>query len=285
MGCFGGGPDKPQYKAAEYKELDLPELQSAFEKFLAQESNFDKLQGVLTSSAEKKLDALEKLMPGYKGSLTRTQQVAKSLAQGEMPADVAERISKSSAFKSLTAGLGNQQRQTVEARDMGTTSMALIGQGIGMQQALRQEAQTWMPLQAMNLAFTPQQIRQEDVSLAQYNNRIQNMQAEANANVYNRQQDANYAYDAQYGGSPWGSVGGGILGAGLGVLAAPYTGGMSIPMGLSLGSAIGSYGGGGQGFSMANTLGGVGAMGTQGFAMGARGGYQFPNFWQEAAKP
>ena len=178
-------PSKPEYKSPVYETLSLPEIQTALEKYIGQEGSFDKLQGTLTSSAKLKLDGLEQLMPGFKGSLTKTQQTAKSLAQGEMPADVAEKISKSSAFKGLTAGLSGQQRQTLEARDLGTNSLALMGQGIGMQQALRQEAQTWMPQQALNLAFTPQAIRAEDVSLAQYNNRIKNQQAMESANIYN----------------------------------------------------------------------------------------------------
>lgn len=275
----GSKPSKPQFQAPQYTELSLPELRTALESFVGQEGMFDKLQGTLSSSATKRMDALEALRPGYKAGLDKAQQVADSNAEGNIPADVAQKISQSAAFKGLMTGGGAQQRSQIEARDLGLTSMDLQGRGLAAQQAIRAETQAMMPLQALNLAFTPQYIRQEDVSTATYNNQIKNQQAAANADTYNRQQMMNYQYDQQYGGSPWAAVGGGILGAGLGVMAAPFTGGMSIPMGLSLGSALGGYAGGGQGLAMANTLGGVGAVGTQGLAMAARGGYSFPNFW------
>jgi hypothetical protein len=280
---MGSSPDKPQYQAPKYTELSLPELRTALSKFIDQEQDFDGLQNAITSSATKRMDALETLQPGYKAGLSQAQQVADSLAQGNVPADVAQKISQSAAFKGLMTGMTGGQRSTVEARDFGLTSLDLQGRGLAAQQALRAEANAQMPLQAMNLAFTPQAIRAEDVTLAEYNNKIKNNQAQANADIYNRQQDANYAYDQKYGGSPWGSIGGGILGTGLGIAAAPFTGGMSIPMGLAMGSSIGSaINGGGQSVGMASMLSGVGGMGMQGFAAAARGGFQFPNFWDNS---
>lgn len=276
---MGSKPSKPQYQAPQYTELSLPELRTALSKFIGQEGDFQKLQETISSSATKRMDALEALQPGYKAGLAKAQQTSDSLAGGNVPADVAQKISQSAAFKGLMTGLPGEQRQAMAARDLGLTSLDLQGRGLAAQQSLRAEANAQMPLQALNLAFSPQYIRQEDVSTATYNNQIKNQQAAANADTYNRQQMMNYQYDQQYGGSPWGAIGGGILGAGLGVMAAPFTGGMSIPMGLSLGSALGGYAGGGQGLAMANTLGGVGAVGTQGLAMAARGGYNFPNFW------
>jgi hypothetical protein len=174
-----------------------------------------------------------------------------------MPADVAEKISKSAAFKGLTAGLSGQQRQTLEARDMGTTSLALMGQGIGMQQQLRQEAQTWMPLQALNLAFSPQAIRQEDVTLAEYNNKIKNQQAEANANTYNRQQQANYEYDSRYGGSPFAGLAGGLGGAGIGAAIGSVVPGIGTLAGAGLGSALGGGIGGAFGGAQSQQFGGI----------------------------
>jgi len=280
---MGSSPDKPQYQTPKYTELSLPELRTALSKFIDQEQDFGKLQDVISSSATKRMDALETLQPGYKAGLTQAQQVADSLAGGNIPADVAQRISQSAAFKGLMTGMSGQQRSTIEARDLGLTSLDLQGRGLAAQQALRAEANAQMPLQALNLAFSPQAIRSEDVTLAEYNNKIKNQQAEANANTYNRQQDANYEYDSKYGGSPWGSIAGGILGAGLGIAAAPFTGGMSIPMGLSMGSAIGGSFGGGQGIGMANMLGGIGGMGMQGLATAARTGYSFPNFYSSGS--
>lgn len=277
-------PSKPQFQAPQYTELSLPELRTALESFVGQEGMFDKLQGTLSSSASKRMDALETLRPGYKAGLDKAQQVADSYAQGNVPADVAQKISQSAAFKGLMTGSGAQQRSQIEARDLGLTSMDLQGRGLAAQQAIRAETQAMMPLQALNLAFTPQYIRQEDVSTATYNNQIKNRQADANANTYNQQQMANYQYDQQYGGSPWGAIGGGILGAGLGVLAAPFTGGMSIPMGLGIGSQMGGFFGGSVGQGVGSGMAGLGfgAASLMG-QMNAGAGPGFPNFYNNSA--
>jgi hypothetical protein len=275
-------PKKPEFQAPQYTELSLPELRTALTKFIEEEKDFGAIQDVLTSSATKKVDALEQLQPGYKAGLSKAQQVSDSYADGLIPADVAQKISQTAAFKGLSMGSGAGQRAGIEARDFGLTSMDLQGRGIAAQQALRAEANAMMPLQAMNLAFTPQAIRAEDVNLAQYNNQIKNRQADATTSTYNQQQLSNYQYNQQYGGSPWSAIGGSVLGAGLGVLAAPFTGGMSIPMGLSIGSQIGGSFGGGQGFGMGSALAGSGIAGGNMLAV-ARGsdgkGYQFPNFY------
>jgi len=264
---MGSKPSKPQYQAPQYTELSLPELRTALSKFIDQEQDFEGLQNAITSSATKRMDALETLQPGYKAGLTQAQQVADSLAGGNIPADVAQRISQSAAFKGLMTGMSGQQRSTIEARDLGLTSLDLQGRGLAAQQALRAEANAQMPLQALNLAFSPQAIRSEDVTLAEYNNKIKNQQAEANANTYNRQQDANYEYDSKYGGSPFGSLLGGTLGAGLGAgIGFLASGGNPMGaltgggLGMSLGGGVGGSFGGGQGMTMGGILGGAGGM-------------------------
>lgn len=262
---MGSKPSKPQYQAPQYTELSLPELRTALSKFIGQEGDFQKLQETISSSATKRMDALETLQPGYKAGLTQAQQTADSLAEGNVPADVAQKISQSAAFKGLMTGLPGEQRQAMAARDLGLTSLDLQGRGLAAQQSLRAEANAQMPLQALNLAFSPQYIRQEDVTTATYNNQIKNQQATANANTYNRQQDANYEYDSKYGGSPLGGILGGTLGAGLGAgVGFLASGGNPMGaiagggLGMSLGGGIGGSFGGAQGRSLAGVLGGSG---------------------------
>jgi hypothetical protein len=250
-------PSKPQYQTPQYTELSLPELRTAISKFIGQEQDFEGLQKTITSSATKKMDALETVQPGYKAGLSQAKQFADSLAEGNIPADVAQRISQSSAFKGLMTGLSGQQRSTVEARDLGLTTLDLQGRGLATQQALRGEANALMPLQAMNLAFTPQTIRSEDVSLAQYNNQVKNQQATANANTYNRQQDANYAYDAQYGGSPLSGILGGVGGAAIGGAIGSVVPGIGTLAGAGLGSALGGGIGGAFGGAQSQQFGGI----------------------------
>ena len=290
-------PKKPQYQAPQYTQLSLPELKSALTKFTDQGEKFGDIQNTIASSASGYLDALDKLRPGYKAGIDKAQQTADSFAQGLFPSDVAQKISQSSAFKGLTQGLGSQQRQQVEARDFGRTSMDIMGQGLAMQGALRNETAGYMPLQALNLAFTPQAIRQEDVTLANYNNRIQNQQAEANANVYNKQQDSNYAYDQQYGGSPWSALGGGVggaaIGAGIGTMIMPGAGTLiGAGLGASMGGSIGGSFGGAQGQEMGSIFRGIGSnvagfggmgLGGAGFGGAASQGFDYLSQAQQAA--
>lgn len=269
-------PDKPQFQAPQYTELSLPELRTALEKFVGQEGMFDELQGTLTSSATKRMDALETLRPGYKAGLDKAQQVADSYAQGNVPADVAQKISQSAAFKGLMTGSGAQQRSQIEARDLGLTSMDLQGRGLAAQQAIRAETQAMMPLQALNLAFTPQYIRQEDVSTATYNNQIKNQQAAANADTYNRQQMMNYQYDQQYGGSPLGGILGGAGGMAIGGLLGSVVPGIGTVVGMGLGSALGGGIGGSFGGAQGQGMGGIFSnVGSMLGGLGAGGGNLF----------
>ncbi|NDB96527.1 MAG: hypothetical protein EBZ78_10285, partial [Verrucomicrobia bacterium] len=206
----------------------------------------------------------EKLQPGYKAGLTKAQQTADSLAKAQIPADVAQKVSQSAAFKGLMTGLPGEQRKSVEARDLGLTSLDLMGRGLAAQQNLRAEANAMMPLQALNLAFSPQAIRAEDVRLAEYNNQIKNRQADANASTHNRQQDMNYQYDQQYGGSPFsgilGGLGGGLAGAGIGfAMGGPAGALMGAGMGAQVGGGIGGGFGGAQGQQMGGIFSGLGS--------------------------
>jgi len=281
---FENDPEKPKFSLLELQQLKLPGLEEALDKFIKQKGSFQGITDTLKESASQKMSALDELFPGYKAGITKTQQVAEQESQGLLPADVASAISRTSAFKGLSTGLqgGSGSRSTIEARDMGMTSYDMVNRGLSRMQNLRGEANAMMPLQAMNLAFTPQAIRQEDVSLAQYNNNITNQQAIANNQIQNQQALSDFRYNQQYGGSPWGAIGGGVLGAGLGVLAAPFTNGMSIPMGMAMGSTLGGASGGGQGNAYGSALSGVGIAGgnMMSQAKGANGlPFQFPNFY------
>ena len=272
MGLFGGNdPKKPNYIAPTYQKAELSDLTTAFDKFKKQELEFDDLQDIILSSANKYQDALEKLSPGYKAGFDKTSQIAAQRADGLIPADVAQKISRSAAFTGLASGGGSNSSRGLEARDLGLTSLQLQDSGVDMLSKLRGESRGLMPLQAMNLAFTPQQIRQEDNTLAYYNNQITNRQAEANANAYNMNQQASYEYDSKYGGNGLGALlgglggggGGAAIGATLGsvfpgvgtVAGAMIGGGIGMSVG---GSFAGNYGGA-QGRQLGTMFGGLGS--------------------------
>ena len=154
---------------------------------------------------------------------------------------------------------------------MGMTSYDMVNRGLARQQNLRGEANAMMPLQAMNLAFTPQGIRQEDVGMAQYNNNIANQQAMTNNQIQNRQAESNYAYDQQYGGQQWVGAATSAIGAGVG---AYFGGPMGMSMGASLGGALGGIAGGSQ-----SNPGGIMGMGMGSMGMGLAGQRSDPWSW------
>ena len=279
MGCFGGSkPKKPQYVAPNYTKLELAGLDKTYDKFNNQKDEFADVQETIRQSASGYLDALDSLRPGYKSGLDKAQQMADSLVDGNIPADVALKLSQTSAFKGLTNGLGSQQRELLTARDLGTTSLDLMGRGLQMQAGLRNETRGIMPLQAMNLAFTPQAIRSEDNMLSQYNNQITNKQAEANANVANMQSQSNYAYDQKYGGNSLtgllGGGGGALLGGAIGSMIMPGAGTMiGAGLGSSLGGAIGGSYGGAQGQGMGSIFQGFGSTASMFGGYGLGGGF------------
>ncbi|NBO25397.1 MAG: hypothetical protein EBU96_01120 [Actinobacteria bacterium] len=270
---FGGNdPDKPNYVAPTLSKVELSDFKTALDKFNSQEINFEELQKTILSSANKYQNALNELSPGYKAGFDKTQEIAMSRAQGDVPADVANLISRTAAFKGLTSGVQGPARANVEARDLGLTSLDLQNSGVDMLSKLRGETRSLMPLQAMNLAFTPQQLRAEELTNQYYNNDVANRQAEWNAQVANMNSQASYEYDSKYGGSGLGAALGGLLGGGGGAGIGAALGTFAFP---GIGTAAGAMIGGGLGMSAGSSLmgsyGGAKGMGMAGIFQGLGG--------------
>ncbi len=84
-------------------------------------------------------DVLDKAIPGYSPmQATRAGQVA-SFIRGELPADVAKAVTRNSASRALEGGYGGTPAgRNLEARDLGLTSLDLIGKGMsGMSDMVR----------------------------------------------------------------------------------------------------------------------------------------------------
>ena len=269
----------PQYPSAEavtptFQQLTLPELRTALTKFAEQERDFPGLQKTISTSAREALKAREELFPGYMGTLGQAWQIAQERGAGLVSPEIAERVSKMAAEGGFATGTlpGSEQTRLQAARSYGLTAQQLQDSGMQIGQALRAEAVSTMPLQALNLAFTPQQIRQEDVNLAMYNNQIANrqalaraqavaqqgnLQAQANADAFNRQQQINYEYGQRYGGSPFGGILGGALGMGAGAAIGSVIPGIGTMIGAGLGAQLGGGVGGAFGGAQSQQFGGI----------------------------
>ena len=97
------------------------------------------------------LGMMNRSIPGFSdilaqgGDLTKTLQSlsAEELA-GQIPDDVVEQVTRSSAFQNLGSGLlGGPQGDANTARNLGLTSLDMINKGIATGQAGQNAAQTW----------------------------------------------------------------------------------------------------------------------------------------------
>ena len=286
MSWFGGNdPKKPNYIAPTFTEAELDSLKELFEKFSGQKESFESFQDTILDSASKYKGALEKLSPGFQAGMDKTDQIAASRMDGLVGSDTAGRVQRSAAYRGLLSGGGRNAAMGLTARDLGTTELELQDSGMSIAGTRRGEERSFMPMQALNLAFTPGQIAERDDRLNYYNTGIKNMQAQANADAYNANQKASYEWESQYGGNGLGAVlgglGGGAGGAALGAAVGTFifpgigtAGGALIGggLGMAAGGSFAGQSGGAQGRQMGTMFGGLGSS-LSGFgSLGAGGG-------------
>lgn len=121
------------------------------------------------------LNAYEEAIPGFKDILKLGGQTTKDmlgqseqLLHGEIPEDVKQQVQRSSAFQSLMGGTaGSGMASALTARDLGVTSLNLIGQGAQLAGQAGNAAQRWASLSGAELPqgmlVTPQQQAQLDM--------------------------------------------------------------------------------------------------------------------------
>ena len=258
MSLLGGNdPKKPNFIAPTFTEAELASMKELFEKFSGQKESFESFQDTILNSAQKYKGALDKLSPGFQAGMDKTDQIAASRMDGLVGADTAGRAMRSAAYQGLLSGGGRNAAMGLTARDLGKAEYDIQDSGMSIAGTRRGEERSFMPMQALNLAFTPKEIAQRDDQLEYYNTGVQNMQAKANADTYNANQSASYEWESTYGGSGMGAMvgglGGGAGGAALGAVVGTFVfpgigtaGGALIGGGLGMaagGSFAGSYGG------------------------------------------
>jgi hypothetical protein len=73
---------------------------------------------------------LNKIIPGFTDQIAQGSQNALSELQGQIPADVAEQVQRSDAYKALEGGYGGTaMSKALTARDLGLTSVNLMQMG------------------------------------------------------------------------------------------------------------------------------------------------------------
>lgn len=112
-----------QTKAISQNAASLPALES-----LA--SNFNKF------SLDQLTQALNTMIPGYDAMTKGAGGDINSLLKGELPTDVSAAVQNSDAAKALTGGFGGSgMAGDLVARDLGLTSLDLVGKGLSAAQS------------------------------------------------------------------------------------------------------------------------------------------------------
>ena len=140
---FGGVP-----KIADYTDLDYGTEQNlALESDLAA---FPQISALGADYQKSYLDELNTAIPGFSdilaegGTLTKQMEgIAGTELSGQLPADVAAQVQRTSAFQNLLSGGGGSMADANTARNYGLTSLDLINQGANMAGQAGNAAQRW----------------------------------------------------------------------------------------------------------------------------------------------
>lgn len=157
---------------------------------------------------------LEAAIPGFRASLAKAGENAASLLKGEVPEDVSRTLTTSAAARSLAGGFaGTGFHRNLLARDLGLTSLSLMGEGQNRLTSLGSFATSAFPRFDFTTAFiTPQQklAFEWQQNLAQFNRNLLAAQVKAAPNP----NDVALAEGLDNFFETWKNVGMGALGGG-----------------------------------------------------------------------
>jgi hypothetical protein len=129
------------FTGSDYWNLDVQPMASQSINFgitqapLVNQENMYQLQNLLGQAMpdyQNFFSGLQGMLPGMQATQANMMNQANQLMTGQVPADVQQQIQRSAAFTSLmggAAGAGTGQTGAITARDLGLTSLQLMGQG------------------------------------------------------------------------------------------------------------------------------------------------------------
>jgi hypothetical protein len=124
-------------------------------------SDISKLAGETNAFNQTQLNQmLEQGSPGYAALMGGIRDKASSFLSGEIPQDVQDQIGRNAAYKSLSGGYsGSGMARNLVARDLGLTSLDIIGKGIdaGTRWAATARAATADQFNPASMFITPEQ--------------------------------------------------------------------------------------------------------------------------------
>jgi hypothetical protein len=191
-----------QTKAISENTASLPGLEN-----LATQSNtfsLQQLQSMLTS-----------IIPGYSDITAGVSKDISSMVSGQIPTDVSNQVQDNAAAKSLTGGFGGSGLSgNLTARDLGLTSLNLMGEGISSAESWLSTVSSIASPQMFNMSsmfVTPQQQFTDTME-----NQTQQFQRDYVSNLNDWQHSLGYAagQDVMNTGNTLLSMFSGIMGGG-----------------------------------------------------------------------
>lgn len=164
------------------QKLALTTPASILSQFLSQSGQIGQLNGMAQTLNSDENQGLQKQLstvdPSLMGNVSKLGTNTSALLSGQIPQDVMDQITRSSAYQSLAGGFGpaSGMGHSLTARDLGLTSLNLQNQGASnlnqensLDQALNPGRST-----AASMLLSPGSIQQADYTADQYNNQIGN---------------------------------------------------------------------------------------------------------------
>jgi hypothetical protein len=166
--------------APRLEELKLPEVNKYLEEYLKQGELQPKLQDFANKLNTGYRESLDSAIPGLLDRLNRAGQTTDSYLRGEIPKDVRDAIIRGSVARSISGGYGpdSLMGRNLTSRDLGLTSMDLMGQGFARLGNELNWSQALTPAIAQNMIYDPGTImqRRDNQALTNLNIRNQNKQ-------------------------------------------------------------------------------------------------------------
>lgn len=121
-------PDVPKFKPIDIK-AQTAETFSETGKYLPQAADLSGTLNNLMASQWQKL--LSQEVPGYNNMMQGGSRYLQALMSGELPQEVQNQVQRSGAVRSLYGGYsGTGMGRNLVARDLGKTSLAMMGEGL-----------------------------------------------------------------------------------------------------------------------------------------------------------
>jgi hypothetical protein len=187
----------PTLGAPTFSGIKLPKTTAGIKDFISQGRMMPQLQRTIASANLADAMLMESAAPGMVAATQAYGRTASSMAQGLIPADVQQNLTRNTAFSSLNTGIGSDSSagRNLMARDLGLTSLQMQQGSQGFMDAAMKSASFLAPnrMSAGLISASDYQKRRDEAAAIQA--QIQNQQSIANTSMSNQNALMQWAYN------------------------------------------------------------------------------------------